>query len=52
MYTVFDLDPGDMKLDRGNDHGRQLCKVSGRQYNEFIVQNLFERSDRYIEPPF
>ena len=27
-----------------------MCKVSGRQYNEVIVQNLFERSDRYIEP--
>ena len=42
VYICFDLDPGDMKMDRGNDillnHGQQLCKVSEMQYNEVILQ--------------
>ena len=57
VYTCFDLDPGDMKLDRGNDIYYKIMDDSCVKYPkgsimELIVQNLFEQSDRYIEPPF
>ena len=59
MYTCFDLDPGDMKLDLGNDiqmYSKTMddscVKYPKSSIMQLIVQNLFERSDRYIEPPF